>query len=521
MGVEIGVQVLLVTALAVWLLQERPLGYAPEWSLRVHGPWPPARLWRVLGLAASLGGGVGYLTYLLNRTTSERTARRLALAALLLLWLLAVGLQAQLHGLADFAGPWVVASTWSTVGTEYFRAAYEIEGLGAFLQGYPRHMQQAQYHVATHPPGAVLFYWLGIRLLAKWPGLQDSLTHLAEKWSGGSTAEIIRFTQQFPSAAHLPHAAIPATIFCTFLLMGVGSSVVVPVYLLARWEMDRPTALLAAACFCTVPSFLLFFQSLDQLVLVLATWTVYFFLLAAKREQIWLFLVAGIAWGLTLFVSLGAVVLGALLALFLAGLAWQQRRLTLTPLLPYAGGVAVFLVGAVAWWTLAALVGHFPPLETIRQGLAAHARVTTMEFPRTYSIWVWLNWVDWAIFLGLPLSVWWMRSLWAALTSAGCRVSRDENPESTPLVTRHSSLCPAWLNLALIGTLLLLDLSGQVRAEVGRIWLFLMPLAVVGLVHRLREQEVWLAPRLAVGLTLQFGQVCLMALTMTPLVLPY
>jgi len=522
-GLEIGLQVLLVLALAVWLLQGRPWGYPPEWALRVHPPWPLLRLWRLLGLTVALGAGIGWLASGLGpgeplaSPRKERAARLRAMAALLTLGLLAMAWQGSLHGLADLAVPMLISSTWSTVGTEYFRTAYEVQNVTAFLRDYPRFMATAQYHVATHPPGAVLFYWLGLQILEHVPGLHGLFRYLAESWSGGSALEIARFSQQFPSAANLPPAAVPAALFSTFLLMLCGSSVVIPLYLLARLEGDRRSALLTAVCFCTVPSFLLFFQSLDQLVLVLATWTVYFFLRGAQRERFGLFLAAGGMWGLTLFVSLGALPLGVLGGVFLVGWGWQRR--SQGTWWQWLIGFVAFLGGAVGVWLLLALLGDFSPVEVIRQGLAAHARVTTVEFPRTYRLWVWLNGVDFAVFLGLPLTVGWGRSLAEALRRL--RQPPAANPSSP-------GSCRQWLNLALFLTLLALDLSGRVRAEVGRIWLFLMPLAVVGAVHGFR-QVVPASPadrgpatlRLGATLGLQFLQVILMALTMTPLVLPF
>lgn len=529
---EIGLQGLLVLALAVWLLQGRPWGYAPEWTLRVHAPWPLLRLWWLLVLTVVLGGWAGWWAKGLEqreppagpkddlperRLPTDPAGRRRAIAVLLLLWLLAVSWQGGLHVLADLAVPLLVSSTWSSVGTEYFRTAYEIQDIRAFLRDYPRFMAQAQYHVATHPPGAVLFYWLGLQVIERTPGLRGLFLYLAEYWSGGSAAEIARFSQQFPSAANLPPAAVPAALFSAFLLMLCGSSVVIPIYLLARLEGSRRSALLAAACFCTVPSFLLFFQSLDQLVLLLATWTVYLFLQGVQRERGGFFPAAGALWGLTLFVSLGALPLGILGGVILVGRAWQRRQQVAW--LKWIAWFAAFLGGALGIWWWLALLADFPPLQVIRQGLAAHARVTTVEFPRTYSIWVWLNGVDFAVFLGLPLSVWWVRSLWQAGLQSWR--PREGPPSSSPTLL-------GWLNLAFLFTLLALDLSGKVRAEVGRIWLFLMPLAVVGLVHRFCQdfpessegRRLWWL-RLGATLGLQLLQVSLMALTMTPLVLPF
>ncbi len=83
-----------------------------------------------------------------------------------------------------------------------------------------------------------------------------------------------------------------------------------------------------------------------------------------------------------------------------------------------------------------------------------HREVTTVEFPRSYWKWLLMNPVEVAIFAGLPLVA---AALWSWPGLA-------RSPEWARL--RH--FLAAWLIV-----LALLNLSGAVRGEVGRIWLFL------------------------------------------------
>jgi hypothetical protein len=85
--------------------------------------------------------------------------------------------------------------------------------------------------------------------------------------------------------------------------------------------------------------------------------------------------------------------------------------------------------------------------------LAVHRDITTVEGARTYWKWILLNPVECAIFAGLPLTV---------ATLFSIRAPADQGQ------ARLRAFLLSWLVLFVV-----LDLTGVVRGEVGRIWLFL------------------------------------------------
>ena len=91
----------------------------------------------------------------------------------------------------------------------------------------------------------------------------------------------------------------------------------------------------------------------------------------------------------------------------------------------------------------------------------------TFTLPRQHTTWLWANLVDATIFAGAPV---------VALAAWRCMAS---------LFT------PRWwddptsrLRLSIISAILLLDISGTTRGEVGRIWVPMMPMMYLGLVSQ-------------------------------------
>jgi len=112
------------------------------------------------------------------------------------------------------------------------------------------------------------------------------------------------------------------------------------------------------------------------------------------------------------------------------------------------------VIGFAIFYLALYLAYDYRPIAVARAALTAHRAVAAMEGVRTYWRWAVMNPGECAIFTGLPLTV---AALWS------WRALRDPGQERLRMFVR------SWLVLAV-----LLDLSGMVRGEVGRIWLFLM-----------------------------------------------
>jgi hypothetical protein len=92
--------------------------------------------------------------------------------------------------------------------------------------------------------------------------------------------------------------------------------------------------------------------------------------------------------------------------------------------------------------------------------------------PRRYALWLAFDPLDFAVFVGIPVAV---LAVVAVTLSARALLRGQARPLDRMRVTA--------------GTLfLLLVLSGTTRGEVGRIWIPLMPLALVAAVARARSE---------------------------------
>jgi hypothetical protein len=198
-----------------------------------------------------------------------------------------------------------------------------------------------------------------------------------------------------------------------------------------------------------------------------------------------------------LFVSLGAMLIVGLVICTLVLVAWQGSRASSLPqwLALLALGL---LIGFLGWLALGV-----NPIAVLRGGLDAHAALAGAGSHRTYAIWVWMNVVEVAIFLGLPLTV-----LVVFAWGKHVRAVWQRRCSLAGLLLISSVVC-----------LLLLTFSGVVRGETGRILLFLMPGLAAGSLAALPEER---RPEIiAATLALLGAQLVIMALLMHPTVTPF
>jgi hypothetical protein len=508
----------LLAVTSIWLFGTRgAFGVPGQWFLTPNArPWPLGGWLLPLGVVVIFGGAAALSTYdRFKRAKSDPEKRNstltalLCMAILLFLWPWALlgpgsipqkGANGQPPRLTLEGRFNIIAAQWSDVATEYFGASYQVTDARQFGREYAAKWQKPttpfQAHIATHPPGAVLWFYGARRIYEALPPLQNGFTALAQSMTGQKLSEMTAGASILRSSASrglgagtpadLPDSAIGDALWVSFLL-GLSLVIAIPaVYGLASLGTEGDTAeargLFAVALWILAPTVNLFAFTLDALIASATVWTLFFAAKSLvsstpKAARGWM-LASGVLLALTCFLSIGALAVGLILLLAVVLFCRQQAA----PRLVELGGA--FL----ATWIVLALVFAFNPLEVIQSAMAAHHFATLNS--RTWAPWTVMNLVMWAPFTGYPL-------LLAAL--------RREKALSIG----------AQIGLATFATILLLSLSGNVRGEVERLWLFLLAPAAV-----------WAAcseftPRVRSALiVVQALQTLALAATLGPLVRP-
>ena len=467
----------LVSASAVLTLAVG-IALARGWEPGIQGEWvwDRNRLPAHLGSAAAAGGllvaAVG--VFCLGGRGEKRRAiwRAVWIAALVLVvWALQ-------WGLLTAAGPlsvsWIApgAIIASPNATTYFGVSLQVQDVRAWLGSYQAVMPQLPYHARTHPPGFVLLFL--------------SLRRAAAAVISDSDAGLTAIGDYYSRMFGLPLSgsdAVAATAGALGIAL-IGACGLVPLYLVARRISNDDSATCAVALMAGMPALLLLGASSDLVLMTLAITTLALLYAAWRRRNAALALVAGVVMALGMFFSFAFIVVGVW-AMVWAGLglrASTDRKAAARGML--AGAAAVLVGFGVAYLCLYLATGY-KPVAVARAALAAHREVTTVEAGRTYWKWVLMNLGETAIFAGLPLAL-------AAIWSGGV-LRRD------PALGRWRCFLLSWV--IVIG---LLDVSGTVRGEVGRIWLFLLwpaAIAAAPLLSRARN-------RAAVVTALVLLQVC-------------
>ena len=376
---------LFVLLTGLWLFWwKKPLG-RDNWFIAPRSALWPLDSWLLpLGTLLLCGGFALMCAYdRFRRAKSrreEKTSLRMSLGSLILL---AAVLPWTLLGPRKISGIYLVSATWSDISNQYFSTAYRIQDARDFTRNYQ--LQQQNYdivksHVATHPPGAVLFYYGALKIYENVPLVQQLFSTIAPGITAASTPSVTQTIRGQLARSHASDAnarpfhddAVGSAIWCAFLLsLSVGLTVPA-VYKLAAGESstrnaaaavddaavdDAATAisgndaltkdasakdalakveeraresrgLLGAALFALAPTTVLFAFTLDALMACLIAWSL---VLIARRVTsgttvgICSAIVSGVLIGLASFLSFGALaVWGLLVFAFAIGFGWRS-----------------------------------------------------------------------------------------------------------------------------------------------------------------------------------------------------
>jgi Dolichyl-phosphate-mannose-protein mannosyltransferase len=337
-----------------------------------------------------------------------------------------------------------LAPTLSPLSSGYMSTALDIGDMNSFLANYPAIMPTLANHVQTHPPGPILMHWLGLKFFESNPALADSI------------AMPLRTLQcHNPGLMALDNPQI-ASALIGMLIPLIGALAVWPMYAVGKRIVGSNAALIAAALFPIMPLFAMWPTQWDQIYPLLLFSGLYFMHTGLESKSMRRIFLAGIPLSIATFFSVGNSVLIAIVALY--GLIQylsisSSLRLSISRSLLLA---VSFVLGCASIWISYALIYHVNPIEVLSTGSRLAFESTTGN--RSYLLWLLWNPIDFAIFLGIPIVVLLILN-WQKILRPPRRL--------LPLV------------VSTFVVFLLLDLSGIVRGEVGRLWMYFGPLMLL------------------------------------------
>lgn len=396
---------------------------ATGWNVRVksfpplHAEWMP-RLGPGTPLALLLG--VAGVIWGPRLAASLRWGRLLAVSfAASAVWLFALATVDGLDGIGTILDH----------RYEYLGTAREVDDIGATLREYVSRIPYAHednwpVHIAGHPPGALLFFVLLVRV-----GLGSGLAAgTVVMLLGATTVMAVLLTMRTLGAEDLARRAAPLLVF-------------------------TPAAIWIAV-------------SGDGLFTAVAAWGVCTLALATRSRGgvriVWS-VVAGLLLGYCVMMSYGLPLLGVLaLAVLVVGRSWVPLSIAAAAALAV---VLLFAVNGFAWWEA------FPVLQQrYWDGVASR---------RPPGYWIWGNLAAFAVSAGPAIGASFV-AVAAGVVGVIASRRRDRTPDRPSILRDPRAgvliLCAAgWLMV------LLADISNMSRAEVERIWLPFVPWTTIGL----------------------------------------
>jgi hypothetical protein len=432
--IVVGVQAALVAGFAVALRSGRmPLGVKDEWEwLRVSIAPEPF----LVGIALVALGLYAFFAAAGLRSLSRGKSAAWWLVGLVPM---AVITQAAVQEGAPIGfglSKWAISLQNPGSSGYYTVAKTRMPDLKAFLAAYPGWIkEQDALHVGTHPPGLFVVSWGMLRAMEANPKLARAVV-------GALPTSVDMAFRSLDSVRTLPIADRAALALIGLATLIACAASALPLYALARSRLSATAAWASALILPLVPSALLFQPTADTAFPLLSTSALALAAWAGRRR--WLAVGAGMILAVGTQLSLAFFPVGlvaAIVYLTEPGATWKARLglIALTGL-----GFLALTIGFWAW-------SGANPLVIWRHNAANHARFY-MEYPRSYWAWVVENPIELAAAIGLPTTVWLLLGM-----------------RTAPRVV--------WATAA---TLVVLTLSGKNLSEVGRLWLPMMPMLVVG-----------------------------------------
>lgn len=322
----------------------------------------------------------------------------------------------------------------------YFTATIDIESPQSFLSNFNQIVLQLPTHASGHPPAVPIFYWFILQLSRSKIFQQLPISVFAPS---SLTASSLWYTLSQPQQL--------AALVILLLTSLFSYLTIVPLYYAVRRLFDSKTALYSVFLYIFLPN-VAFFTPLPDVAFPLFTATALYCWSKFHQSSttIWIIL-TGLLMSLSIFFSLSFLPV-ALIFFLLLGNTQSFRP------------AGLYLIGLLILPLVLFLItgfNLFQVTQTIISGLA----------PRSYWWWLLYNPYDFAVFVGIPLSI-----------STGIYIYHLLRHKQ-PSIIRH-------IAKTFVFTIILLVISGGSRAEVGRIWLPLVIFPIILVAYQFAKSKL-------------------------------
>jgi hypothetical protein len=378
----------------------------------------------------------------------------------------------------------------------YFSDALRVKNEPDVAARYAELIPRLSWHSRSHPPGPLMINRWTLSFFEAHPAPARGLH--ARALAAGVNLNAVRTLFErgkMPDQLTLPVPLDHEWAVCyvlPWIILAFGVSAAIPVYLLGS-ALKNPTAgYAAAALYLALPALAFFEPKMDLIYALFTAWTLYFLGRAFASSRGW-------AWGvgagaaITMGLFFGYNQLGGLPLIGIWGLL-ELRRGGMGSLVKIALGA--FAGFAAVWLLLRLSLGYDLVLDILGRrpwevrDWPAWLKVD-VSYRRPYGPWVAGNLIEFLTFVGFFPAI-----------ACGWNALRGARSWSSP-AERFAA--------AVTAGILILDLSGVVRGEAGRLWMFLMPAVAVAAAPALSNR-----PRIAaLAVATVWLQALLIKLTLT------
>lgn len=243
----------------------------------------------------------------------------------------------------------------------------------------------------------------------------------------------------------------------------LGSATVIVMYAFSGLWTEDPKARLTACAFAALlPSSVVFFPQFDQMYPSFAMLLILLWVRSLNGTKLTTAAMFGGLLFLATFFAYNLLTIGAFLALYAGHWAWthpdREARLHIVRCAVVALGTAAAIY-TILWF----ITGYNAP-AAFRHALSNQDAIQAGMLRRRYTTFVFTDLYDLALGLGII---------------------------AVPILLAHLRSTRTALTLIGVGTVLIVDLSGLLRGETARVWMFLMPLLVVPVALEIAKLKDW------------------------------